>query len=193
MFRTTTAGIGRADALLTTHHPPDDVVHRLASEGMPRERAEWLVRRAGQERRSARAGRVSIVALVVALLAVIAGIVFTLYWPLLQLAVASFAVVAAAMTPPGRIRDSSLVPWSVFRRLNNGQTIVVSYLNSPMFISRPFSRRELGPPLMLKIAGFQLFAGLFLIVFITCFGRVIGRTRTSTWRPMAPSPRSSVS
>lgn len=74
-------------------------------------------------------------------------------------------------TPAGRMRDLSIVPWSVFRRLETGDQIVVTYASSPWWMSRPCSRADLGAVLALKVAGFQIVAGIFFIVVGPYFSR----------------------
>ncbi len=78
-------------------------------------------------------------------------------------------------TPAGPLRDLSIVPWSVFRRLETGDKIVVTYTSSPWPTSRPFARADLGLALAAKVAGFQILSGIFFIGFAPWFIRIIRR------------------
>jgi hypothetical protein len=78
-------------------------------------------------------------------------------------------------TPVGRLRDESIVPWSVYRRLESGDRIVVTYASSPWWMSRPCPRAEFGVALAVKIAGFQIFTGVFFLAFAPYLSRLARR------------------
>lgn len=222
MFRRTAEDLKRAASLLA-EHPPDYVIDRFVIEGMPRGRAEWLARRAREERRKFQLekprpivdwdSRGIVPEELKAAPPRSVRVAKSVMLPFLVLAVTGAATLAVGIwqvaairqlrqhgietrgrvgsgkvslpytmvryryqTPIGVFRDMSIVPWSVFRRLETGQTIVVSYARSPWLMSRPFPRTELDWLLTAKIAGFQIFAGIFFLAFSPYFARMARRT-----------------